>query len=376
MPRMSFSTQHLANVFSNDGTPKTYDYEGFRNLMFDLANGEDIFDEEGNKISKRKANDQLREVVYSILELNDRPTKRDIKRALKKHGTELFEVIEEVVDMVVDTGFHENEFFNDFVEYRNIAAGDSVEFWTDEKMILSIAKVSGSHHDFILQRPAKGQSYTVPLSRYGAAVGADIDRYLVGQEDWATLVGMIAKAFTIKIQNEIYAQMMNAYQQITPQAQFVSNGTLGDATKDAFDEIISNVQTANDAPVIIMGTKIALKKINALAKVDWRADSQKEDVARMGRLGSYEGTTLVEIPQRFEINDVTHKLVNDNLLLIMPAVDNKFVKFVDQGETEIDEITQKGEEHGRIDDVMKYEVQRSFGVGVQIGRYFGAWTLA
>ena len=45
-------------------------------------------------------------------------------------------------------------------------------------------------------------------------------------------------------------------------------------------------------------------------------------------------------------------------------------------ETEINEITQKGEEHGRIDDVMKYEVQRSFGVGVQIGRYFGAWTLA
>lgn len=228
----------------------------------------------------------------------------------------------------------------------------------------------------ILQRPAEGQPYTIPLSRYGAAVGADIDRYLVGQEDWATLVGMIGKAFTIKIQNEIFSQMMNAYQQITPQQQFVGTGTLAANTKDAFDQIIANVQMANEAPVVIMGTKLALKKINALSDVDWRAETQKEDVARMGRLGSYEGTTLFELPQRFELNDITRTLVRDDLLLIMPAVDNKFVKFIDQGETEIDEITQKGEEHGRIDDVMKHEVQRSFGVAVQIGRYFGAWTLA
>lgn len=377
MPRiMNFSTQHLSNVFSNDGTENTYDYDAVRNLMFDLATGEDIFDEDGNKVSKREANDKLRKVVYAILELSENPTKRDRKRAFKKHGTELFEIIEEVVDMVVETGFHENEFFNDYVEYRNIAAGDDVEFWTDEKIVLSIARVSGSHHDFILQRPAEGQPYTIPLSRYGAAVGADIDRYLVGQEDWATLVGMIGKAFTIKIQNEIFSQMMNAYKKITPQAQFVGNGTLGASTKDAFDEIISNVQMANEAPVVIMGTKLALKKISALSDVDWRAEIQKEDVARMGRLGSYEGTTLFELPQRFELNDITKKLVDDDILLIMPAVDNKFVKFIDQGETEIDEITQKGEEHGRIDDVMKYEVQRSFGTAVQIGRYFGAWTLA
>ena len=377
MPRtMNFSTQHLSNVFSNDGTENTYDYDAVRNLMFDLANGEDIFDEDGNKVSKREANDKLRKVVYAILELPEKCTKRDRKRAFKKHGAELFEIIEEVVDMVVETGFHDNEFFNDYVEYRNIAAGDDVEFWTDEKIVLSIARVSGAHHDFILQRPAEGQPYTIPLSRYGAAVGADIDRYLVGQEDWATLVGMIGKAFTIKIQNEIFSQMMNAYQQITPQQQFVGTGTLAANTKDAFDQIIANVQMANEAPVVIMGTKLALKKINALSDVDWRAEIQKEDVARMGRLGSYEGTTLFELPQRFELNDITRTLVRDDLLLIMHAVDNKFVKFIDQGETEIDEITQKGEEHGRIDDVMKHEVQRSFGVAVQIGRYFGAWTLA
>lgn len=367
-----FSTEHLNRIFAEENS-----WESVRNLMFDLASGAEIYDEENEKvISKREANDKLRKVIYNVLGLSDHPTKRDRKRALKKHGEELFEIIEEVVDLEVATGFHNSEFFNDFVEYRNIADGDALEFWTEDKTILSISRVSGAHHDFSLQRIGHGEPFTIPVSRYGAAVGADIDRYLVGQEDWATLVSKIAEAFIIKIQNEIYSQVMNAYTQITPQAQFVGNGTLSSGTKAQFDAIIENVETANESSVYILGTKTALKKLTALADVNWISASQKEDVARLGRLGSYETTTLVEIPQRFEINDVTKKLVNDKILLIMPAVDNKFVKMIDQGETEIDEILEKGEANGRIDDVMKYEVQRSFGIGVQIGRYFGAWYWA
>ena len=93
----------------------------------------------------------------------------------------------------------------------------------------------------------------------------------------------------------------------------------------------------------------------------------------MGRLGYYGPYTLVEIPQRFALNDTTKKLMDPKTLFIMPQVEDKFIKFVDVGETEIYEITDKGD---RIDDTMKYEVQRSMGVGTQIGRYFGVWTLA
>ena len=101
---------------------------------------------------------------------------------------------------------------------------------------------------------------------------------------------------------------------------------------------------------------------------------QKEQVANMGRLGVYEGTQLIEIPQRFALNDLTTKLVDTNTLLILPAgVDNKFVKFVDQGETEIYEITEKGKQSGRIDDIMEMEMTRAFGIAVELGRYFGVW---
>ena len=68
------------------------------------------------------------------------------------------------------------------------------------------------------------------MSTYGAAVGADIARYLVGQEDWAKLVTKLGEAFTKKLTDMVYAEVMNAYQQIPVSSaqigNFVGNGTL------------------------------------------------------------------------------------------------------------------------------------------------------
>ena len=115
--------------------------------------------------------------------------------------------------------------------------------------------------------------------------------------------------------------------------------------------------------------------MNALTDVNWRSLSQKESVAASGRLGTYEGTEMIEIPNRYLDRSLTTKAFSDKTLLILPVIEDKFVKVVDQGETEIYQITEKGEENGRWDDVMKYEMTRGFGVGVQLGRYFGIWTL-
>lgn len=228
-----------------------------------------------------------------------------------------------------------------------------------------------------LQRLGAGESTTISLDTYGAAVGADIARYLAGQEDWAKLVTKLGEAFTTKLLNMVFTEVMGAYQQIpvpvAQQGEFIGNGTL---VKDTLDRIIENVAGLNNSDVYIMGTRTALKKLNALTDVNWRTEIDKENVSRTGRLGWYESTDLIEIPQRFDKNNITQRLISDKILLIMPKTsDNKFVWVVDQGETLIDEITERGEEHGRIDDVMKYEMQRSFGVVTKIGVYFGAWVL-
>lgn len=365
--------QHITGVFAQFET----DYESVKNLMTDLALKKEIFDAEGNKVSKADAEARLRELNMAMFGLSAGYTARDLKRAMRDNGRAWFDVIEEVVDMVVTTGFNESEWFNDLVEYKNLALGQENLFVTEQDIILDVAKVGTSHHDHILQRYNAKDTFTVPLARYAAAVGADINRYMAGQEDWDVLVAAIARAYMVKIQLEIFAQISDAATKLPVQTGFVNSGVLDATTKSDLDEIIENVSAANGGvAVAIFGTKNALKKISALVDVDWIAASQKESVAATGRLGYYEGTLLVETPQRFANNDVTTKLLDDKKLYIMPmGIDNKIVVMVDQGETEIDEITEKGEANGRIDDIMKYEVQRTFGIGTKIGRYFGQWTI-
>lgn len=378
MRKMLFSdlSMHVQTVFANlceDGVTPEENYEGFKKLTYDLNhNPNEIYDEEGNKISKKEANDAVRKFVFAIMGLNEHSTKRDRKRAMDRHGIELFEVMEEEIDIKVETGFRESEFFNNYVEQRNLSRGDSQEFWTNEKVILSVTKISGDHHDFTLQRLGSGESYTVTTSVYGIAVGADIDLYLAGRYDWAKLTDQCAAAFVRKVQNDIYAEMMNAGKKLP--AQFQGTGALSTTTKDELDTLLEDVSLANDgAQVVIMGTRTGLQQFQKLMDVDWITDDQKRDVATMGRLGYYGPYTLVELPQRFALNDTTKKLLDPKTLFIMPQVEDKFIKFVDVGETEIYEVNEKG---ARMDDTMKYEVQRAMGVGVQIGRYFGVWTLA
>lgn len=375
MKKLNFSA-HVMNVFSELET----NYDEVKNLMFDLAMGNEIYDEEsGRVIPKAEAEAKLRSVCQKIFGVNENSSKRELKRAYREHGREFFDIIEEVIDVVISNGFRDNEFFNNFVDYRNIALGDAYEFYMEKDVILSIAKVGVSHHDYILQRLGKGETLTIPYARYGAAVGADINMYMIGREDWTKLTNAIAKAFTVQIQQEIYAEMLSAANKIPAavRAGFVGTGVLSSATKDAFDAIIENVQTANESAVVILGTKTALKKLNALSDVNWRAQSLKEDVSHSGRMGDYEGTTLMELPQRFTSETDLTPLIDNTKLWILPADQtDKFIKMVDVGETEIDEITEKGEEHGRWDDIMKYEVQRSYGIATQLGRYFGQWTIS
>ena len=367
MSRMNFS-EHVMNVFNNAETT----YDEVKNLMFDLYRGE--LDE---GVTKRQAEESLRELTRQIFGLTKDASKRDKKRAYAAHAREYFDVIEEVVDFTVTTGLRENEWFNALVNYRNLNEGDENLFVNDgDDVILSIARMGKRHHDTILQRLPQGKTYSVETDLYGAAVGAHIDRYIVGQEDFTKLIDAITKAFVEMIQELIFAEIQTASTELPVQQGFVESGALTIANRKKFNKVLQNVSVANDnSPVVIFGTMVGLQELENLIEISWIAASQKEDVASMGRLGNYGRYQLVEIPQKFARNDVTSDIYDDNILYIFASGDNKLVDMVDVGETLIDEITERGEANGRIDDVMKYEVQRELGVSTRLGKYFGVWEI-
>ena len=365
--RVNFS-ERVMNVFSDMNT----DYEAMNNLMQDVALKRDLAD----GISVKEANDKIYEFSLKVLGIDDPKDHKSVRRAVRDHIREWYDVIEDTVEVVIEVGYQENEWFQSLVDYKNIGAGDRQDFFVETESILSVAKAGKSHHDHIIQRIGVGEPITIPTSLHAIKVGADINRYVVGQVDWTKLVDAIAKAYIADIQTEVAYQIDNVASKLPVQGtQFINTGALSAATKDAFDEIIANVSAANGgAEVIVMGTMLGLKKVNNLVNGDLFANAQKDNNMNTGNIGMYDGSRLVSIPNRFKDRTYTLKTFDDKKLLILPVVgdDGKFVKMVDRGETL---ILTKDERGDYLSDIMTHEVQREYGVGTAIGRQIGIWTL-
>lgn len=219
----------------------------------------------------------------------------------------------------------------------------------------------------------EGERTRVHQKKYGVKIGSDINMVLLGRRDYTELVDHVADAYAKDIQEKCYTAMYGAAAKLPNQSLFNKGGELSKDTKESFDTLIEDVATANRSEVVIMGTNMALKKLNALADVDWADEGTKKSMSTLGRLGSYETVSLIEIPQKFKLltEDAYEKLYSNDLLFVFAMTDDKFIKFVDKGESE---ILEQGQEKGDLaDDFQKYEVQRSYGVGVMLGQYFGVW---
>ena len=85
-------SDNLTRVFSK---PEN-DYEGFKSFLYDYTHGIQIFDEDGNKVSSAQANEKINKVCLDILGFDEgyKPSKREIKRAMRRNGIELMEVLE------------------------------------------------------------------------------------------------------------------------------------------------------------------------------------------------------------------------------------------------------------------------------------------
>lgn len=362
MAKKIFSNEHLNDVFVK------YTYEQMKEVMEDTARG--TFRE---GVTKNEAEEKIREMVLNVFELKpeDLTNRKKYRRALKKNKDAFFEVIEDVVEDMLTQGWENEPFFMRFVETRNLADGDKNQFWTEEEITLAVSKVSGDHHDIILQRLGEGESYEVRTNRYGAAVGTDIRLFLTGRRDWSALIAAIYKAFDKKIKDTVYAEVMNVGEKLPVASMFNKAIPIDDAHKSDFDDLISDVSAANDnCDVIVMGTKTALKKIGKLTDIEWVSEGMKDKMHETGALGYYEGTALVEIPQRLIKKGATlERMIDSTKLLVLPVSMDRFVKLVNVGDPEIIEVTEKGE---TMDDTMKFEYQQTFGVGTQVGKYFGA----
>lgn len=377
MPRMNFS-ERMNTIFSNIES----NYEQMNRLMQDRALRREIYDAEtGVVIPNQEVEDTILGFSRQVLGVTEDMLKAKdtvaIRRAVRGNRREWYDVIEDTLIATNITGLQQNEWFNEMFETIGIGYGDRQDFISNKETVLYVAKAGESHHDHNLQRLAKGERYTIPTARYVIKVGADINKYILGDISWADYIAAVNTARFKTIQKRMLSTLKAATAQLPSQSEFVGNGTLSASNKKNFWKIANNVSDANDgASVMIIGTKTALDSIADIIDVNWLTDKQRNDMADTGAIGEANGNLIVKLPNRYDDTTYTSKVFDDDVLYMFArGENNKIGRYVIEGQDEINEITDKGEQNGHWLDIMSYEVQWKDGVGVVPGVIFGQWTL-
>jgi len=370
MSRMNFSNEHTTAVFADESKCS---FAAFTELMNDVGGKKEIFDAEGNTVSKVEANDQIRNIMFNVLGIEASSDRKTIRRAIRKHKTDVFEVVEDTLQNMLQSGWGANPFFQQFVETKNINDGDENIFYAPTQMILTVSQVSGNHHNLLRQRLTEGAEYSIKTNWYGIKIYAEYEQFMAGRIDWAMFIQKVYEAFDKKVNSMVYSSVTSVGISLPAGSQWQVSSPLSTTTKDQFMQLVEDVQTANGTDVVIMGTRAALSNLTKLALVDWISNEMKQERNTTGRLGTFEGITLFEIPQAFADNDTTTRLVDNTKLLIMPNVnDNKFIKLINEGDSMVNEVS---DGTTNVDKTLEYEYQAKMGVGVVISRLFGIWTI-
>lgn len=271
---------NVKNVFENDES----NYDSFNKLMLDYSH--DMLD----GISAREANDKIVEIFRNIIGCDEKSTKAEIRRGIRRNQNLIFDLIEVVIDDALISGWQENPFFREFVEVRNLALHDKNEFYVPDDSVLSVMKVSGNHHDLLRQRLGAGKTFSVETSWYGIKVYAEFERLLTGLEDFSTLVGKITEAFDRYVNQALYETLIGIG--TTLGSQWYKASAINDTTKETLRTLVMDVSMATGSEVVIMGTYAALSKVYDLTNVSWASGDMKNEKYTTGRFGYWEGIRL------------------------------------------------------------------------------------
>lgn len=351
---------NVKNVFENDES----DYDSFNKLMLDYSH--DMLD----GISAREANDKIVEIFRNIIGCDEKSTKAEIRRGIRRNQNLIFDLIEVVIDDALISGWQENPFFKEFVEVRNLAMHDKNEFYVPDDSVLSVMKVSGNHHDLLRQRLGAGKTFSVETSWYGIKVYAEFERLLTGLEDFSTLVGKITEAFDRYVNQALYETLIGIG--TTLGSQWYKASAINDTTKETLRTLVMDVSMATGSEVVIMGTYAALSKVYDLTNVSWASGDMKNEKHTTGRFGYWEGIRLVELKQGFKLNDTTQYLIANDVLFIMPVGIEPMIKLVYEGDTQTYQVQDAGT---HMDMTYDYEVQTKMGIGVITNQKFGYWKI-
>ena len=297
----------------------------------------------------------------AFIEANGGSTTINIKTFHR--GNQLFDIIEELLPVIIQEGLQGDEFFFDLVEYRNMAEGDMNEFYTEDKSEFIVADVANGTQGIRRQRLNAGETLSLKTSPKAVKVYEELRRMLAGRVDFNTFIDKVSQAMTKQLRMDIY-NTFNGISATTAGLNdtYVISGTYDEAK---LLELIEHVEAKTGQTAKIVGTKTALRKV-ATAVV---SDEAKSDLYNIGYYGKLAGTDMIAVKQVHKTGTDTFMLDNNKLYII--AGSEKPIKVVNEGEG----LIVNGDPTDNSDLTQEYTYIQNWGVGVIFSSVMGIYTI-
>ena len=297
-----------------------------------------------NKFSYAELNETLRK------EMNEYAATPALYRENKNV---IFSLMEVIVDDVLPARVM--EMYGMFAEIKQFAQGDKAVFTQKvtaasrrrAKQFITKVGLAGVYETFKLD----GRKYELQATAYGGAAEISIEEFLDGRVDLADLLDIVMEGLDEAIYKEIAKALkagINNLQESNKHGQAGFN-------EAQMDRLIS-IADAYGKSVIYCTYEFAATMVPSEG---WVADAHRVEKWNNGYLASYKGHNVIVLPQSFEDESNTKKVIDPSYAYIIPVGADKPVKIAFEGQTLVREWENR-------DWSKEIQVYKKLGVGAVV----------
>lgn len=310
--------------------------------------------------SRNEQSEVIRQAFIDILGTN-----KVTPKIFRKHKTEIFEIIEEVVEQTLaDGSAAKDAFYAQFVEERNLKLGDTPEFYVPNDALLTVAKYSGNHWDLNRQRIDAGQEFAVKTEVYGVKVYEHFTRFIAGRIDWVALVDKIQESVDKFLAEMLYTSFMSATTALPTEFKFA-----GSYNEEEILKVTDHVAAANGgSPVVLVGTRTAMNKLQG--SID-KSDNMRDERNNVGYLSIWNGIPCMVLPQVHKANSFEFAFDSNKILVL--TNDFKPVKLINEGDVLVQEVS---DGTTNMDMSIEYAIQFKLGLAIIFNRLIGTLEIS
>ena len=262
----------------------------------------------------------------------------------------IFSLIEQTIDLVMPKKVVEN--YGQFAEIKTYAQGDKPIFQVRgnyhnrAKQFITKVGLAGIYEVFKL---GKERNFELQTSAIGGAAYIGFEEFLDGHVDFAEVTKIVMDGMDELIYKEIAKALQSTISQL-PEANRVEATSFEEAS---FDRLLS-VAAAYGTPTIYCTYEFAVKMMPAQ---NWISDAMRDEKWAKGYFANYKGYRVIILPQSFEDETNSKKVIDPGYVWIIPSGHEKPVKVAFEGNTIVDEWVNK-------DRSREIQVYKKVGVGV------------